>query len=214
MKIKKALLVALLVALGFPKAEEWDDATLLKRAQQIPEKVKPEDVPKGHEALYEELVEAVDEGLEIEFDGSDSAPEEDDRKALLAQAEEAGIKVTGKESVKLLKALLEKAEKSGGKSDGPTKKKKSAATAAKKSSAKPATAKKDKTEKTPKKEKAETSSVQKAVYAALTDDWQNDLDIAEKAQTNYIKARMYLETSRSSKFVKVERRRVFQYRLV
>lgn len=73
MKVDRTKAVALLVALGFAKAGDWDDAKLLQRVQQVPEKVAADKIPEDFKSLYNALAEAVPNQESIELSG-DAAP--------------------------------------------------------------------------------------------------------------------------------------------
>lgn len=56
MKLTRKTAVVFLIALGFSKAGEWDDAKIIDRMKKVPSKVA--EAPEGHERLYAALKEA------------------------------------------------------------------------------------------------------------------------------------------------------------
>lgn len=75
MTITKAVAVAFLKALGFSKADKWDDEKILDRLAQVPEKVEESEAPKGHEDLYQELVKAEGK-VQLVVEGSEPSEKE------------------------------------------------------------------------------------------------------------------------------------------
>jgi hypothetical protein len=95
MKIEKAPLVALLVALGFSKAATWSDEKLATKAEELPEKVKEDDIPEEHKELFDQIAEGdPEEPIEI-FDTEpgeevDEKPKKKGKKKGKSEKDKAG----------------------------------------------------------------------------------------------------------------------------
>jgi len=57
-KMTRTRAITFFAAIGFPKAEEWDDAKLIHRLSQVPSRVSDQDVPTSAMPVYDELREA------------------------------------------------------------------------------------------------------------------------------------------------------------
>jgi hypothetical protein len=94
MKVEKEIAVALMVALGFVKAEEWDDEKLRNRLAQVPAKVEPDAVPENFQTLYQRLKESEGEEVDLGTDGVLDM-ESMDKRALKTLIEERGLSIKG-----------------------------------------------------------------------------------------------------------------------
>lgn len=66
MKLKKAEVIAMFVALGYPKAAVWEHDKLQSRVGQLPANVPPEKVPEEFKALYEQIANSPqDESIDL-----------------------------------------------------------------------------------------------------------------------------------------------------
>lgn len=75
--IKRKVAVAFLVALGFENAASKDDDRIVALLGKVPEKVAEDKVPKGHEATYQQIVDAKgDVQLDKPEDEGPSEPKE------------------------------------------------------------------------------------------------------------------------------------------
>jgi len=57
MKMTRTRAVAFFAAIGFPKADEWDDAKLIGRLAQVPTRIEEKNVPDAFMPVYDELCE-------------------------------------------------------------------------------------------------------------------------------------------------------------
>jgi len=71
MKIKLAQAVALMVAVGFPKAGDWDLDKLQSRVKQVPQKVDRSTVPDEYLNLYDDIAKA---GEDVTVESGEAAP--------------------------------------------------------------------------------------------------------------------------------------------
>lgn len=230
MNVSKIQAVGLLVALGFAKAEEWDDAKLTERVSQIPDKVKPEAVPEEFKAFYDSVVKAAQNKNEIRLVTKDEAPAAEESKkpsksvdlqaldlaGLKSFAEENGleIKPAQMKTETLLRDAIAKALKNpkrsktdraidaAAKKGKETKTTKAAATEGKK--AKPV---KDAKPKAPK----EDSGYAK-ILKAVTKSWQSPEAIAKASGVDLKQAQRRLHRAIRKGLVEVQRS--VTYRLV
>ena len=202
MKVRKDEMVAFLVALGFERAPEWDDKKLSSRAAQVPEKVEPDQVPKGFENLYERLVKGIAEGIEIsdEIDVSQL-----DKTALRSLIEERGLKISKRATSTEMRTLLEaslQAEKDEKVAKEKTEKAEKVA--------------KEKAEKTPKAPRdtfgCRIGTVSAMVNQVIGKDWKSEGEIVEEAGVTLDQARgrLYFAAERGL----IEYRKRIEYRLL
>lgn len=74
MKIERMIAVGFLVALGFGKAEAWDNAKLADRLRQVPERVDVEKVPADQLETYEQL-KALTDAEDLKVTGGEEKEE-------------------------------------------------------------------------------------------------------------------------------------------
>jgi len=72
MKMTRTKAIAFFAAVGFPKADEWDDAKLIARLAQVTTRIPAEHVPTAVMPVYEELKDDPD----VEFLREDGLPAE------------------------------------------------------------------------------------------------------------------------------------------
>jgi len=232
MQIKRATAVALLVALGFTKADGWDDAKLKDRIGQVPQKVGEDEVPDDHKELYGQL-KAAKGDVEIITGPSKPAtplPEEEvdvttlDKTALksLIEEEGLGIKIAAEDTLEDTQKAVKKALAK--KAAAPAKPKKVPATpkpaAPVKGAAAPA-----KAPKAPAKPKApapakvekdkfgcKVGTISADVNKVLSKQWQDEDEIAKAAGVSLDQARGRLYYAAEKKII--EYRRLIQYRII
>ena len=113
MKIDKSKAIEFLVALGFSKAGEWDDAKIKERLGKVPNKVQDDEVPEGHKDIYGRLVNsAADDPIEL-TGGSKSKGKspKSKKKAEKAPAEKRAEKAPAEKEVATPSKSKKKAEK-------------------------------------------------------------------------------------------------------
>lgn len=187
MKINQIAAVAFMVACGFTKAPKWDAETLAERLSKVPDKVAAEDVPEGHEEFYQKLVKAKGD-IELVTDGAGEEKPKD-KKSKKAPAEEPKDEKPSKK---------EKKSKDDADVEEKPKKEKKAAT--------------------PKKDDVERDqfgcrkgSISYNVNEQVTDEWETEAGIAEKAGVTLDQARGRLYYgAEKGEFV---RERLIRYRL-
>ena len=191
MKISKTDAVEFFVDLGWEKARDWDNATLLERLQKVPDKVKEEDVSAKFKPLYKTLVEG-NGAIELDAPAEAKADKKKDKPA--------------------------KDSKDKPKADKPEKKDKPAKAEKDSKDAKPAKAKKEKKEK-PAKEEVErdqygaaVGTIRSKVNAAFSKEWKGEDEICEEAGVEVKQARIRLH--KAIELGVLERRRRIEYRLV
>lgn len=109
MKINKEAAVAMLVALGFPKAGEWDDEKLADRLKQAPSKIDITSVPEKHLTTYERIVEAAKGEIELEGGEQDEVDSGKEEKEERKPAKRKEIDVSDM-SLTELRSLVEERE--------------------------------------------------------------------------------------------------------
>lgn len=196
MKVQKTVAIAFLVALGFAKAETWDDEKIIDRLKQAPEKVAEGEAPEGHEELLKGLRAA--KGAVTLEDSADAKPPKDEKK-----------------SEKPPKEKPEAAPKAK-KTENPPKAKDSAPKPPKDKSAKPAKPAGTKKPTNGAVDRDEfgcrKGSISAKVNAKVNDEWQSEAEIAKAAGVTLDQARGRLYYG-AEKAV-FEHRRMIQYRLV
>jgi hypothetical protein len=63
LRIQKKQLVALLMAIGFPKAKSWTPNRLRDKGLEIPHSIARDDIPREHRKLFDEIRHASDIGF-------------------------------------------------------------------------------------------------------------------------------------------------------
>lgn len=188
--VDKAKAVAFLVALGFAKAPEWDDAKLKQRLDQVPSKVDEEDVPDGFESFYTSLVDSeADDPIEF------GKPKKDKKgKAKAAKPAPAPAPAPAK------KGKAKAAKKAEPPTPPPAKEKKAA---------KPAPAPAKTVERDAFGQRVGTISA--TINALLEPDWVDEQDIVKAAGVTLEQARGRLYYAEQEGVI--ECRRLVQYRL-
>jgi len=185
MKVKLADAVALLVALGFSKAANWELSKVQKHIAQVHVKIEKDHKGLvGHEELYGQLVEA-DGQVEVVGEPADAAPAEKASK------------------VEKKKSKPEKAEKSA-------KAEKSEKSEKKKS--KPESNGDDKVERDA--YGCKVGSISAKVNKVMGNDWVTEQEVAEQAGVTLDQARGRLYFGAEEKVGLFERRRLIQYRVL
>jgi len=202
-KIKRSHAVAMLVALDFPKAGEWDDEKLASRLKQLTERITKDEIGEEFGELYEQL-ETLG-GNDIEFTSSKAAEPEPDKEKDKEEKKPAAKPAAKDKSKPAVKDKDVKAK--------PAAKKTEAKKPAAKAAAKPA--KKDKpVKKEVEKDEygAEVGSAAHSINKHLPAKWATDIEVAESAGVKKRQARIRLR-----KLVKdglLEKRRRVEYKLV
>jgi len=190
MKVKLADAVALLVALGFSKAANWELSKVQKHIAQVHVKIEKDHKGlAGHEELYAGLVEA-DGQVEVVGEAAEAAPTE--------KASKADKK----------KSKPEKAEKSE-KSEKPAKAEK--AEKAEKKKSKPET-NGEKVERDA--YGCKVGSISAKVNKVMSSDWVTEQEVAEQAGVTLDQARGRLYFGAEEGVGLFERRRLIQYRVL
>jgi hypothetical protein len=191
MNINKTQLVALLVALGFTKAPDWDDKKLLDRASQLPVKVPEDDIPKEFKKLYGSIADCPKDE-ELTFEGG--------ARTLKAAKGEAPAKSKSKK------------KKAAAEDDAPEEETEAPAKSKKKKAAS--------TEAAPKKTHpvdeygCRVGSISAKVNAVITDEWQSEEEVADAAKVTLDQARGRLYYAATGDGKVLEKRRRTEYRLI
>lgn len=201
MKISKKDAVALLIALGFDKAGEWDDEKLAGRIGQVPSKARPEDIPENHKELFEQLSDAdtVEIVAAVENDADEEGADADGEEG--EEEEEVKPKKKDKKKNKTERAVDLAAAKT--KRTGKEKAAKDKAAAAK--NKKPARAERETDE-----FGNDPNSIRGKVNKALSEEWQTAEEIAKASGVTLKQARSRLRRAARKGLVEVER--LVQYR--
>lgn len=224
MNINKTVMVAMLVALGFQRAAEWDDEKLKTKIASIPNAVPPRDVPEKYKAIYDDIAKSGGKDIELVEDaksakGDKPAPEK--AKPAATKPEKA------REAKPAPKAAAKKdAKPAKGKPAGRSSSSSSAKTAKPAAKSKPAKGKAAKGDKPKKKEKfiksarssvpedgfgAHFGTIRNAIHNVLTGEWQTDEQIRDKSKVTLRQARW--RCHRLCKRGLMERRVHIEYRL-
>ena len=219
MKIKKETAVAMLVALGFPKAGEWPNDKLANRMGQLPSKFGADEIPDEFDTLFDEL-QASDPDQPIELTS-------DTGKALSNAKAKKTTKPVVESSGELFKPEVVEKPKAKAKKKAAAKKP-AAKKAAKKKAAKPDLKIVPKPKAEPKAEPKATKpkkgagaepqtvpridSIKGQVYAQIGTDWTDEAAVIGGADIPFDQARRPLYHLRRAG--KIERRSTgYQYRI-
>lgn len=193
MKLERTVAVAFLLGLGFAKAKEWSNEKIVERFAQVPSKVSPDDVPEGQEKLYEQICEAKGK---VELTGGEApAPAKKD-----VPKEKAVAGKSAKDAKPAKDAPKEKASYSADEEDDGE-----AEAAPKSKRAKKPAAEKDAFG-------CRVGSTMAKVNAAVTKDWTDVTEVAEKAGVSLQAAKLRIYHGIQGE--RFEIKRTFQVRLV
>lgn len=202
MKMKQSAAVALMVAVGFPKAGDWELSKLQSRINQVPSKVARDTVPEGFLGTYDDIekdagsvIVVAAEGAAAEDNGADDQPKKKKSKTASEKSEP-----------------LDRSPGSG--QEQPSKKKKSKRSEKITKATKVAKSATDKAVSQVKRDSfgCKEGTISAKVNAVLSEEWQDESEISKAAGVTLDEARGRLYYGAEKKIIEYRRR--IEYRLI